>query len=321
MKLVPFGALPLQVSEIGFGTSQLANIDNQYVGTRYIPATRARNILQRAIDLGINFFDTSPTYGAAEKLVGEIKRKYKDKVIVSTKAGLKSDGTRDFSISFLEKEIDKSLKGLQVDCLDIFQLNKPTQKDLENADLFGFLKELKKQGKIKYSGVVVGEIDAGYKSIKSGMVDCLQIFYNLLYQDTEDLILEAHNGGLGVLVRSPLNSGLLKGTYNKDTVFDSNDERSKFFSGDVFEQRLGILRKIQKDLDISDSQLTEYSLNFILSHRSGAIAIPGASQSNQLDELANIVNDARRFKDDELERIKVTVARYMAEAKFAQQSF
>jgi aryl-alcohol dehydrogenase-like predicted oxidoreductase len=320
MKLIPFGALPLKVSEIGFGTSQLANTDNQYVGTRYIPATRARNILQRAIDLGINFFDTSPTYGTAEKLVGEIKRKYKDKVIVSTKAGLKSDGTRDFSISFLEKEIEKSLKGLQVDCLDIFQLNKPSQKDLENADLLGYLNDLKKQGKIKYSGIVVGEIEVGYKAIKTGMVDCLQIFYNLLYQDTEDLILEAHNSGLGVLVRSPLNSGLLKGTYNKDTVFDSNDDRSSFFLGDVFAQRLEILRKIQKDLDISDSQLMEYSLSFILSHRSGAIAIPSTSQAIQLDELASIVNDTRRFKDDELERIKATVARYMAQAKFAQQT-
>jgi aryl-alcohol dehydrogenase-like predicted oxidoreductase len=321
MKLIPFGALPLQISEIGFGTSQLANTDNHYVGTKYIPATRARNILQRAIDLGINFFDTSPTYGTAEKLVGEIKRKYKDKVIVSTKAGLKPDETRDFSISFLEKEIEKSLKGLQVDCLDVFQLNKPSQKDLDNADLFGYLSELKKQGKIKYSGIVVGEIEVGYKAIKSGMVDCLQIFYNLLYQDTDDLISKAHSSGLGVLVRSPLNSGLLKGTYNKDTVFDSNDVRSNHFSGDVFAQRLEILRKIQKDLDISDSQLMEYSLSFILSHRSGAIAIPAASQTIQLDELASIVNDTRRFKDDELERIKATVARYMAQAKFAQQSF
>lgn len=317
---MPFGDLPLQVSEIGFGTSQLANTDNQYVGTKYIPASSARNILQRAIDLGINFFDTSPTYGTAEKLVGELKQKYKDKVIVSTKAGVKPDMTRDFSISFLEKEIEKSLKGLQVDCLDIFQLNKPSQKDLENGDLFGFLNKLKKQGKIKYSGVVVGEIEAGSKSIKSGMVDCLQIFYNLLYQDTEDLILKAHNNGLGILVRSPLNSGLLNGVYHKDTVFDSNDDRSKFFSGDVFAQRLEILQKIQKDLDISNSQLREYSLSFILSNQSGAIAIPAASQSSQLDELANIVNNVRRFKDDELEKIRATVARYMAQANFAQQS-
>ncbi|SVE32551.1 uncharacterized protein METZ01_LOCUS485405, partial [marine metagenome] len=229
MKLVQFGALPIKVSEIGFGTSQLANTDNQYVGVKYLSVIEAKNILQRAIDRGINFFDTSPTYGTAEKLVGEFKRKYKDKLIVSTKAGLKPDGTRDFSANFLRQQVERSLKSLQVDCLDVFQLNKPSKKDFENIDLFGFLTDLKQQGKIKYSGVIVGEIEAGYKCIASGVVDCLQIFYNLLYQDTEDLILEAHDEGLGILVRSPLNSGLLTGVYKRDQSFDSNDARATFF--------------------------------------------------------------------------------------------
>ena len=123
MKLLPFGSLPIQVSEIGFGTSQLANTDNQFVGVKYVPASDARDILQRAVDYGINIFDTSPTYGTAEKLTGEIKNQYKDKIIVATKAGLKHDGTRDFSVSFLSQQIEHSLKELQVECLDIFQLN------------------------------------------------------------------------------------------------------------------------------------------------------------------------------------------------------
>jgi aryl-alcohol dehydrogenase-like predicted oxidoreductase len=319
VKLIPFGALPMQVSELGFGTSQLANTNNQFAGVKYICVADARSILRRAIDRGINFFDTSPTYGTAEKLVGEIKSKYKDKIIVSTKAGLKSDGTRDFSIPFLRQQVEQSLKELQVECLDIFQLNKPSKKDLENTDLFGFLAGLKKQGKIKYSGVIVGEIEAGYQCIESGEVDCLQVFYNLLYQDTEELILEARDNGLGVLVRSPLNSGLLTGAYKKDQVFDSNDARATFFSGEYFAQRLEILRKIQKDLDISDSQLKEYSLRFILSNRCGAIAIPATSRACQVDELVNIANDASRFSCDELINIKATVAQHMGQARFAQQ--
>ena len=117
-----------------------------------------------------------------------------------------------FQPTFLRQQVERSLKSLQVDCLDVFQLNKPSKKDFENIDLFGFLTDLKQQGKIKYSGVIVGEIEAGYKCIASGVVDCLQIFYNLLYQDTEDLILEAHGEGLGILVRSPLNSGSINGS-------------------------------------------------------------------------------------------------------------
>jgi len=319
MKLMQFGTLPIKVSEIGFGTSQLANTDNQYVGVKYLSTIEAKNILQRAIDRGINFFDTSPTYGTAEKLVGEFKQKYKDKLIVSTKAGLKPDGTRDFSPNFLRQQVERSLKSLQVDCLDVFQLNKPSKKDFENIDLFGFLTDLKQQGKIKYSGVIVGEIEAGYKCIASGVVDCLQIFYNLLYQDTEDLILEAHGEGLGILVRSPLNSGLLTGVYKRDQVFDSNDARATFFSGEEFTQRLEILKKIQNDLNISDDQLKGFSIRFILSNRCGAIAIPATSTTSQIEELINIANDPFRFSSSELENIKMVVSQYMDQANFQQQ--
>ena len=319
MKLMQFGTLPIKVSEIGFGTSQLANTDNQYFGVKYLSTIEAKNILERAIDQGINFFDTSPTYGTAEKLVGEFKQKYKDKLIVSTKAGLKPDGTRDFSITFLRQQVEQSLKSLQVDCLDVFQLNKPSKKDFENIDLFGFLTDLKQQGKIKYSGVIVGEIEAGYKCIASGVVDCLQIFYNLLYQDTEDLILEAHGEGLGILVRSPLNSGLLTGVYKRDQVFDSNDARATFFSGEEFTQRLEILKKIQNDLNISDDQLKGFSIRFILSNRCGAIAIPATSTTSQIEELINIANDPFRFSSSELENIKMVVSQYMNQANFQQQ--
>ena len=319
MKLIQFGALPFKVSEIGFGTSQLANTDRKYVGVKYLSAIEAKNILQRAIDRGINFFDTSPTYGTAEKLVGEFKQKYKDKLIVSTKAGLKSDGTRDFSTAFLRQQVEQSLKSLQIDCLDIFQLNKPSKKDFENIDLFNFLTELKQQGKIKFSGVIVGEIEAGYDCIESGDVDCLQIFYNLLHQNTEDLILKAHNRGLGILARSPLNSGLLTGVYKRDQVFDSNDARATFFAGEDFIQRLEVLRKIQKDLNISDSQIKEFSLRFILSNRCRAIAIPAASTTPQIEELINIVNDPSRFGSSELEKIKMVVLQYMDQANFQQQ--
>ena len=319
MKLLPFGSLPIQVSEIGFGTSQLANTDNQFVGAKYVSVSDARDILQRAVDYGINIFDTSPTYGTAEKLTGEIKNKYHEKIIVATKAGLKHDGTRDFSVSFLSQQIEHSLKELQVECLDIFQLNKPSKNDLENTSLFEFLDELKRQGKIKYSGVIVGDIEAGFRCIESGKVDCLQIFYNLLYQETESLISKANISGLGVLVRSPLNSGLLTGTYNKHTVFETNDARSTFFKGDEFAKRLDILNRIQKELKISSDQLMEYSMRFILSHIDGIIAIPAASTVSQVGELVNFANHSSRFDSEELENIKDIIEKYMGKSSFAQQ--
>ena len=206
-----------------------------------------------------------------------------------------------------------------MECLDIFQLNKPSQKDLNDKDVIAFLDELKRQGKIKYSGVIVGDIEAGFQCIASGKVDCLQIFYNLLYQDTEKLISKAHASGLGVLIRSPLNSGLLTGTYNKDTVFETNDARSTFFTGDEFAIRLEILNKIQKDLNICSDLLMEYSMRFILSHQGGIVAIPATSKVSQIDELVRFTNNSSRFDSGELENIKEVVGRYMGNVGFAQQ--
>ena len=151
------------VSEIGFGTSQLANTDHKHTGVKYVPLNEARKILHTAVNNGINFFDTSPDYGNAESLVSEIKKTYGNEIIIATKGGLKSNGTRDFSPSFLEKQVETSLKTLNVDCLDIFQLKKPTLKDLRDGKLFYFLETLKKKGKIKHSGVVIGDIETGYQ--------------------------------------------------------------------------------------------------------------------------------------------------------------
>ena len=111
-----------------------------------------------------------------------------------------------------------------------------------------FLKHLKKKGIIRYSGIIIGDIKTGYQSIESGEVDCLQVLYNLIYQETGELIQEAWKKELGVIVRSPLNSGFLSGAYDYGQTFDPNDARSDFFSGLEFEKRLGLLKKVQKDL-------------------------------------------------------------------------
>jgi aryl-alcohol dehydrogenase-like predicted oxidoreductase len=120
-------------------------------------------------------------------------------------------------------------------------------------------------------------------------------------------------------VRSPLNSGLLTGTYNKNTVFESNDARSTFFKGDEFAKRLEILNKIQKDLNIRSDQLMGYSMRFVLSHEGGIVAIPAASKFAQIDELVKFANNLPRFDFGELENIKEIVEKYMGKADFAQQ--
>ena len=301
------------VSEIGFGTSQLANTDKNFISVKYVPPDEARKILRVAVESGINFYDTSPDYGSSERLVGEIKKKYGTKIIVATKVGMHPNGKRDFSLTFLEKQIETSLRTLNTDCLDILQLKKPSFEDLKTGELFNFLETQKKKGKIKLSGVVVGDIQAGHLCIQSGKVDCLQILYNLIYLETKDLIDKASEKGLGVIIRSPLNSGFLSGSITSETTFDANDERSNYFSGPKFIRRLNALRVIQKELRIVDSKLLEFSLRFILSDPKVSLIIPAASKCSQIEKIINCGKMYRPFDPDQQKKITKIVSKHMKE--------
>lgn len=310
MKSRPLGALPVVVSEIGLGTAQLANVEGQVRGVKPVPLETAQRILGVAIERGVTFFDTGDEYGMAESLLGELPQGIKQTVFIATKAGRKPDGTREFSPAYLQEQVHRSLRRLGVDCLDLFQLNKPSKAALQDGSVFAFLNQLKREGKIRYAGLVVGEEDAGFLAVRSGAVDCLQVLYNLLYSKTEDLIAQARAAGLGVIVRSPLNSGLLAGTYTHATQFSANDERSLYFSGKAFEDRLNVLHRIQTALNVEDRTLLEFALTFILSNPTISVIVPGASSVAQVQRY--IACSGRvLLSQSELKQIRDVVAREM----------
>ena len=308
-----FGSLSVKVSEVGFGTSQLANTNHKYEGVKYISEDEACKIISKAIEGGINFFDTGSHYGNSEALLGRFKRRYGHKILIATKVGMQENGKRDFLLPLLKDQVDGSLKKIGTDCLDILQLNKPSVRDLESGELFYFLDELKRVGKIKYAGVVVGDNEAGLICVNSQRVDCVQILYNLLYQDTEKLILKAHHNGLGVIIRSPLNSGVLSGTYTYQQTFDPNDERSAYFSGPGFTRRLDILQKIKKDLSVSNNDLLEFSLKFILSNSQISLVIPAASRLCQIERYLKLSEEYSKFSSKDLSEIKSVVLCHLKE--------
>tara|TARA_B100001063_G_scaffold247286_1_gene292169 strand:+ start:6449 stop:7411 length:963 start_codon:yes stop_codon:yes gene_type:complete len=312
--------VPLKISEIGLGTAQLSNTDNNFKGVKHVPLTEAKKILSTAIERGVNFFDTAINYGNAQSLLKEIKRDYKDSIIIACKVGLGKNGIRDFSISSLNNQIENTLNEIDIDTIDLLQLNKPTQKDLENGELFEFLENLKREGRVKHTGVVVGDTDTGYTCIKSKTIDCLQIMYNLLFQETEKLIEKTKQDGLGIIIRSPLNNGLLSGTFSPKQEFDPNDERADYFSGPIFEKRLEKLKKIQESLEIEDRDLIDYSLRFILSNKNVSTVIPGFSKVSQLDHCLDNVENFLPFKPEELLNIKNTVSENLKDSSFIVQN-
>jgi aryl-alcohol dehydrogenase-like predicted oxidoreductase len=306
-----FGANHLQVSELGFGTAQLANTDNKYHGTPYVPLEEAREILALLIDGGINFFDTAPQYGTAEMLLGECKAKYGEKITIATKVGLSTEGVRSFALPFLQKQITKSQKALGVEQLDILQLNKPQLSDLADGSLFKFLSDLKKSGTIKMAGIVVEDMATGFQGIKSDVVDSMEIFYNLLFLEAEPLLEAAHKKGVGTIVRSPLNSGILSGCYKPDQKFSDNDDRSIFFHGTGFIDRLQRLKKIQNSLNISDAELLNFSIRFIVSNPYVTTVIPGVSKIKQAKNLVALGSD-ELFSEEQLNKIREVVSLNMA---------
>ncbi len=319
MKYRSLGKLPLQVSEIGLGTAQLANTSGQLDGVQFIPPQVARDVLSLALDHGVTFFDTADRYGDVELLLGERSPATKSGIIIATKAGLRPDGIKDFSEAYLRNSVDQSLKRLRVDRVDLFQLNKPAEADLKDGRVFALLGDLKSSGKIRYAGIVVGETGAGVLSVDSGEVDVLQVLYNLFYQDTERLIRDASDRGLGVVVRSPLNSGVLSGTYTSDTVFPPWDERSRYFAGVTFQTRIRILKKIQDALHVPDDQLLEFSLRFVLSSPRASVVIPGASSVDQAVRYMKC-SGLPTFGEGELEHIKSVVASCLSHANHVFQN-
>ncbi|MBL79509.1 MAG: hypothetical protein CMH70_05710, partial [Nitrosomonadaceae bacterium] len=130
---------------------------------------------------------------------------------------------------------------------------------------------------------------------------------------------EASRKGLGVIIRSPLNSGLLTGTFAKNQTFGDNDERSTYFSGPRFISRLNALEKIQRNLNIPNHELVEHSLRFILSNPNVSVIIPTASNT---DQLMNYVNFSRKYipyNQNQLSKIKSSVSKHMEEMNQAFQ--
>ncbi|MCX5788607.1 MAG: aldo/keto reductase [Elusimicrobia bacterium] len=184
-----------QVSEIGLGTAQLANADGRFPGVKPVPIDEARAILRAAVDRGVTFFDTADGYGCAEVLLGELPSSVKRGVVIATKAGLRDDGMRDFSTAYLAARIERSLGRLGVDCLELFQLNKPSAADLADGRLLSFLADQKKAGRIRRAGVVVGEPASVEACLSSGVLDAVQVLHHLLYDGALGLMRRA--AGLG----------------------------------------------------------------------------------------------------------------------------
>jgi aryl-alcohol dehydrogenase-like predicted oxidoreductase len=315
------GKTGLIVSEIGLGTAQIGGpswIGGRYLGSPRITREEALSILDIAYASGINIFDTSDKYGDgnAERLLGSAFRRRRDKVILATKCGITNSGERCFEKKYVKGCLEKSLKNLGTDYVDIFQLTKPPLEVIKSGAIYEIFDELKREGGIRFSGVSTGTDQETLLLVSDSRVDTLQIFYNLLHIEPNEIIIgKAVSAGIGLITRSPLSSGVLTGKFNKRTTFSEEDDRSLFLFGDTLSSRIDMVEKIISRFKLNSSNtIMHFSLNYLLSNEKISTIIPGVSNIGQLSGLlklcgmkrmsADYFNKVEEFIKEEMKRIK-----------------
>jgi aryl-alcohol dehydrogenase-like predicted oxidoreductase len=291
MRHHPFGKLPFVVGDVGFGAWQIGGSWGE------VSEGDGRAALNAALDAGMTFIDTADVYGdgRSEKIIAEVlKARGGARPMVATKAGRRlNPHTADgYTKANLEAFIDRSLKNLATDSLDLVQLHCPPVEALYRPELFAALDDIKKTGKIKSYGVSVEKVEEALKAIECPGVVSIQIIYNLFRQRPADLFFkEAKRKNVAVIVRVPLASGLLTGKITRDTKFTPDDHRNfnrhgeafdvgETFAGVPLETGIQAVEELKK-LVPAGASLAGFALRWILMDNAVTVVIPGARNAQQ----------------------------------------
>jgi aryl-alcohol dehydrogenase-like predicted oxidoreductase len=309
MRYVRLGQTDLKVSAIAFGTWAF--------GGDWGAADRHDSdaAIGRALELGINLFDTAQRYGfgAAEQLLAQALqgRVGRGEVVIATKGGLRMDGdrlVRDASAGWLRQGVEASLRNLGTDYLDLYQLHWP-DPHTPAAETAGALAELVAEGKIRHVGVSNYDVPEMEQLSRFGRLETLQPPYHLFRRAIEDQILPYTTGhDIGVLAYGPLAHGLLGGRMTPATSFPTDDWRSHSpdFTGERFRRNLQVVERLKQFAGERAITLPELAVAWTLAHPAVQVAIVGARRPTQLDGTATAAD--RHLSADDLRRIEMIVA-------------
>ena len=314
MKYRDFSDLGWRVSEIGLGCWQIGWCWGD------ISDASARSIVRSALDSGVNFFDTSDTYGdgRSEKFLSEISSLHKHQdVYITTKLGRRVRGTnfgRGYKALAMEEFVDRSLTNLRTETIDLVQMHCPTIDDCTQQQTYEMMDTLVRKGKIRYYGISVYNLEEAFAALDRSNIKSIQLVFNIFRQRPRDHLFSiAKAKNVAIIARGPLASGLLAGEIGLDTVFPENDHRNYNIKGDAFDigdTFSGV--KLQKGVEAvaelkkilpGGVTVAQLALKWILSHPEVTTVIPGAvdpqqvidnclvPELNDIDELIPIIND------------------------------
>ena len=298
MKFRKFSNSGWQVSEIGLGCWA--------IGSEWGDVSKedANEVLKTSLDNGVNFFDTADVYGdgRSEQFIGELLKSTSEKIYVATKSGrrLNPHNSEGYNPQNIESFIDRSLKNLGVECIDLLQLHCPPSDVCSTKETYEMMDDIVKKGKILHYGVSVEKVSEALDAIQFPNVKSIQIIFNMFRQKpSEEFFKEAAKRDVAIIVRVPLASGLLTGKMTKDSSFPANDHRNynikgeafdvgETFSGVSFEKGLLAVEEL-KQLLPENFTMADLALKWILMHDEVTVAIPGAKNKQQASLNINSV--------------------------------
>ena len=291
MNFRTLGKTGFSVSEISLGTWQ--------VGGRWgepFSHANADQILNAAVDAGINFIDTADVYGdgESEKAVGRLVRSRTERLFVATKCGrrLQPHVADAYQPAALRRLVEDSLRNMQLETLDLVQLHCPPTEVYYRPEIFELFDRLREEGKVQHLGVSVEKVEEGLKAIEFANVTTVQLIFNLFRQRPPELLFkEAARRNIGLIVRVPLASGLLTGKFSPQTSFAPDDHRHFNRNGEAFDKgetfagvdyATGLAAVEELKHAFPGQPLADIALRWILMFDEVSCVIPGASRAEQI---------------------------------------
>jgi aryl-alcohol dehydrogenase-like predicted oxidoreductase len=312
MRYRKLGRTGMEVSEVGYGAWGIGG--KQWKGGTDDESVRA---LRRAFELGLNFIDTALAYGDghSEKLVGSVVKDTPHRVFVATKVPPKNriwpaaPGSRIeevFPYDYIMSCTEESLRNLDTETIDLQQLHVWDPGWVGRDEWKRAFDDLRTAGKVRYFGISINDHqpDTALAAVESGLVDTVQVIYNIFDQSPERALFPAvlkHD--VGVLARVPLDEGSLTGTITEQTEFEGDEFRAFYFRGDRRKQVVQRVSALERDLDGVPGTLPEIALQFCLSQPAVSTVIPGMRRVRTVESSCG-VSDKGPLDKSTLEKLK-----------------
>jgi aryl-alcohol dehydrogenase-like predicted oxidoreductase len=319
LKYRRFGRLGWEVSEIGFGAWAVGGEWGTVDDEQSIAA------MKRALDLGVNFFDTADVYGdgRSERLLARLRKETKARFHIATKAGRRLDPhvAAGYNKENLTAFVERSLRNLGVDSLELVQLHCPPADVYYRPETFAAMDELVKAGKVQHYGVSVERVEEGLKAMEFPNVESIQIIFNMFRQrPAERFLAEAGRRGIATIIRVPLASGMLTGKLTSVSTFAADDHRNfnrhgeafdvgETFAGVPYEAGLRAVEEL-KALVPANATVAQLALRWILMFDGVSTIIPGGKNPQQVTDNSG-ASALPALTEQQMESVRSVYERYI----------